>query len=72
MRKSQASLDFDLGAVGSGALPDGRYNRWRAWLIRNDGQRRVFFGVWILTHALIFAMGFLNFQLNGALAFSCV
>lgn len=67
MRKSQASIDFELNTIGSSPLPEGRYERWRAWLIRNDGQRRVFFGVWILAHALIFALGFLNFQLKGAL-----
>jgi hypothetical protein len=43
--------------------------RWDAWMV-NEGGRQIFFGLWILLHALAFAFAFVNFSLkdnlNGA------
>lgn len=36
----------------------------RHWLI-NEGARRIFFAVWVLVHALVFALGFVHYSLKG-------
>lgn len=33
------------------------------WMI-NEGGRRIFFSVWVVLHLLVFAFGFMNYQLK--------
>lgn len=53
----------------TGSTPKGPYkskkliDRWNVWMI-NEGGRRLFFFVWIFLHLLVFALGFVNYQLN--------
>ncbi|CAG8478625.1 10071_t:CDS:2 [Ambispora gerdemannii] len=47
--------------TGDGALqPITRYQKFQAWMI-NEGNRAIFFTVWIILHLLVFIMGFINF-----------
>lgn len=53
----------------TGSPPRGPYkpnkftDRWNIWMI-NEGGRRLFFFVWIFLHLLVFALGFVTYQLN--------
>jgi hypothetical protein len=47
----------------SNVEPRNLHQKWDHWMI-NDGGRRMFFGVWILLHMLVFALGFINYQLK--------
>ncbi|KAG9289540.1 hypothetical protein G9A89_002313 [Geosiphon pyriformis] len=40
--------------------PVTKFQKFQAWMI-NEGNRAIFFSVWILLHLLVFIMGFLNF-----------
>ena len=33
--------------------------QWKVWMV-NEGQRRLFYAVWILLHVLVFGFGFVN------------
>lgn len=37
--------------------------RYDVWMV-NEGGRRLFFFVWIFLHALVFALGFIHYQLK--------
>ncbi|OCH90477.1 NADPH oxidase [Obba rivulosa] len=37
--------------------------KWGVWMI-NEGSRRIFFFVWVALHVMVFAMGFMNYQLK--------
>ncbi|CAG8457917.1 9814_t:CDS:2 [Paraglomus occultum] len=37
--------------------------KFQAWMI-NEGNRNIFFGVWIILHCLVFSLAFLNFFFN--------
>jgi len=52
-------------SVEAKVLPveESSWKRFKAWMV-NDGQRRLFFFVWCLSHLLVFAFAFLNFQLK--------
>ncbi|CAG8568609.1 3572_t:CDS:2 [Dentiscutata heterogama] len=39
------------------------YEQFQSWLI-NDGAKKLFFGVWIFLHILVFFMAFLNYLFN--------
>ncbi|CAG8495043.1 6173_t:CDS:2 [Dentiscutata erythropus] len=39
------------------------YDQFQSWLI-NDGAKKLFFGLWIFLHILVFFMAFLNYLLN--------
>lgn len=59
---SMISVDGDNsggrgGGAGSGAVT--RWDRLRVYFI-NEGSRKVFVGVWMLLHAMVFTFGFLN------------
>ena len=41
----------------------GLLDKWRVWMI-NEGGRRLFFSVWIFLHLLVFAFGFVHYELN--------
>lgn len=43
--------------------PNGFREKWRHWMI-NEGGRRIFFFLWCLLHALVFAFGFMHYQLK--------
>lgn len=43
--------------------PNGFREKWRHWMI-NEGGRRIFFFIWVLLHALVFAFGFMHYQLK--------
>lgn len=53
----------------TGSVPKAPYkpkspiDRWNVWMV-NEGGRRLFFFVWIFLHLLVFALGFVNYQLN--------
>ena len=38
-------------------------DKWSVWMI-NEGGRRLFFFAWVLLHLLVFAFGFVNYQMN--------
>jgi hypothetical protein len=52
-----------------GTAPKGPYkpktllDKWSVWMI-NEGGRRLFFFVWIFLHLLVFAFGFVHYELN--------
>ena len=37
--------------------------RFDAWMV-NEGGRRIFFGLWVFVHALVFAFGFVHYELK--------
>lgn len=37
--------------------------RWDHWMV-NDGGRQLFFGVYVLLHLLVFALGFVHYDLK--------
>lgn len=37
--------------------------RWDYWMV-NDGARQLFLGVWTFLHLIVFAFGFMNYQLK--------
>ncbi|TFK52979.1 NADPH oxidase isoform 2 [Heliocybe sulcata] len=43
--------------------PESFKEKFDAWMI-NEGGKRLFFGVWMLLHALVIAFGFMNYQLK--------
>ena len=43
--------------------PGGFADKWKVWMI-NEGGRRLFFFVWVFLHLLVFAFGFINYQLK--------
>lgn len=43
--------------------PERFIDKWKVWMI-NEGGRRLFFSVWIFLHLLVFAFGFVNYQLK--------
>lgn len=43
--------------------PNTLLGKWKVWMI-NEGGRRLFFFVWIFLHLLVFAFGFVHYQLN--------
>ena len=43
--------------------PKTFFDKWSVWMI-NEGGRRLFFFVWVLLHLLVFAFGFVHYQLN--------
>ncbi|ORY80750.1 ferric reductase NAD binding domain-domain-containing protein [Leucosporidium creatinivorum] len=49
------------GVEGQGSV--SWWKQLRIWTT-NEGARRIFFGIWILVHALVFAFGFLNYALK--------
>jgi hypothetical protein len=44
-------------------VPTTFREKWRLWMI-NDGGRKMFFGVWIFLHMLVFALGMMNYLLK--------
>jgi predicted ferric reductase len=44
-------------------VPTTFREKWRIWMI-NDGGRKMFFGVWIFLHMLVFALGMMNYLLK--------
>jgi NADPH oxidase len=50
------------------SIPDAKKNatwkqRWDIWMV-NEGGRRIFFFTWVFLHALVFALGFMHYQLK--------
>ncbi|KIY70242.1 NADPH oxidase [Cylindrobasidium torrendii FP15055 ss-10] len=45
------------------AAPRGWQQRYEVWMI-NDGGRHMFFGLFIFLHMLVFALGFMHYQLK--------
>jgi len=43
--------------------PNTLGEKWRVWMI-NEGGRRIFFFVWVFLHALVFAFGFMHYQMK--------
>ena len=43
--------------------PKRLLDKWGVWMI-NEGGRRLFFFVWIFLHLLVFAFGFVHYQLK--------
>ena len=43
--------------------PQGFVEKWSVWMI-NEGGRRLFFAVWVFLHLLVFAFGFVHYQLK--------
>jgi len=43
--------------------PERFIDKWNVWMI-NEGGRRLFFFLWIFLHLLVFAFGFVHYQLK--------
>ncbi|KAL8283846.1 hypothetical protein RQP46_005278 [Phenoliferia psychrophenolica] len=54
---SVGSADYASAPLG----PLSSRARFRAWMV-NEGSRRIFVGVWVFLHALVFAFGYLNYS----------
>ena len=53
-----------IGSAQKGPYkPKKFFEKWSVWMI-NEGGRRLFFSVWIVLHLLVFAFGFIHYQLN--------
>lgn len=44
---------------------EGFWTRVRAYMV-NEGSKRIFFGVWLLVHAMVFGFGMCNYSFKGA------
>ncbi|CAG8471586.1 11249_t:CDS:2 [Paraglomus occultum] len=51
----------EKGSAANGNLqPNTPYEKLQAWMI-NEGNRVIFFSVWIILHALVFSLAFVNY-----------
>ncbi|CAJ0911559.1 7719_t:CDS:2 [Entrophospora sp. SA101] len=64
--KNLKRLDSNSGSV-TVKKPLTRYEKFQAWMV-NEGNRKIFFTIWILLHGLVFSMAFLNFLFSDKLS----
>ena len=63
-RLQPLQLTKTIGVTPKGShKPKTFFDKWGVWMI-NEGGRRLFFFVWVFLHLLVFAFGFVNYQLN--------
>ncbi|GES79470.1 NADPH oxidase [Rhizophagus clarus] len=66
-KKLQTLNKFDPATAYNSSVtvkkPVTKFQKFQAWMI-NEGNRKIFTVSWVIIHALIFSMGFLNYFFN--------